>query len=205
MPHVKSVKDKDGNEIPSVTEVLSILGKPELYRWYGKYGFDSCERMKREAGEWGSELHDSISQYLKGEEVDVSSRCAPMLHAFSEWKERSGFVPLAVEPEEPLKSALYGFRGTFDAIGTLDGELVVCDWKSSSRIYPDYGLQLAAYAQLWEEAHPKEKIRTGFIVRIDKKSCKVQVKGFYNLKMYFEVFKNLLPVYSFVKKTGVWA
>lgn len=204
MPHINSVKDKDGNEIPSVTEILAIIAKPELFYWYGKNGWDKCEKIKQDAGEWGTELHDSISQYLKGEEVRVSSRSAPMLHAFSEWKERNHFHPLEVEPEKPYISSLYNFRGTFDAVGELGGELVVADWKTSSKIYHEYGLQLAAYAQLWQEQHLNDKIRTGVIVRIDKKTSKVQIKLFYNLPMYFEVFKSLLPIYDFCKKQGAW-
>ena len=205
MPH-KELKDSNGLTIPSVTNILGILGKSELYRWYGKHGFEECERMKREAGEWGTELHEAIGLYLKGEEISISSRSAPMLHSFTEWKERSGFKPLMIEPEEPMISSLWGYQGTFDAVGELDDELVVADWKTSARIYPEYGLQLAAYANLWNEAHNHKKhIKTGLIVRIDKKTNLVQAKGFYNLPMYFEVFKSLLPVYDFVKRQKAWA
>lgn len=204
MPHLE-VKDSAGNDIPSVTQVIGILGKQELYRWYGTRGFDECEQIKKEAGEWGTELHSSISQLLKGEEVQVTSRCAPMLDSFKRWLASNNFKPLVVEPEKPYVSAIWGYQGTFDAIGEMANELIVCDWKTSSKIYPENGLQLAAYANLWNEQNPKNKVKTGLIVRIDKKTAKVQAKGFYNLAAYFEVFKSLLPVYEFTKKKGRWA
>jgi hypothetical protein len=203
MPHAE-ITDASGNPIPSVTQVLSVISKRELYKWYGMNGWNHCEKIKREAGEWGTELHDSISQYLKNEKVDVSSRCYPMLEAFAEWKEEAKFEPQIVEPEQPYVSQLYNYQGTFDAIGTVDGELVVCDWKTSSRIYSEYGLQLAAYAWLYEENTKGTQINTGVIVRIDKKTNKIQEKRFERLDKYFEVFKHLLPVFDFDRKQGVW-
>jgi hypothetical protein len=203
MPHV-DLKDTKGNTIPSVTQVIGLIGKPELYKWYGLNGWNHCEKIKREAGEWGTELHGSISQYLKGEKVGVSSRCYPMLDEFARWKEKTGFEPMVVEPDEPYVSQLYNYQGTFDAIGKIDGQLVVCDWKTSSRIYAEYGLQLAAYAWLYEEHTKGTEINTGVIVRIDKKTGKLQEKRFDRLDRYFNVFKHLLPVFEFTRKQGEW-
>lgn len=207
MPH-KTVIDREGNELPSVTQIIGILAKPELYRWYGKHGFEKCEAIKKDAAEWGTELHSSISQWIKGKEVEVSDRCVPMFEAFKQWYKKSGFKAIIVEPDNPLQSA-YGYQGTFDALGELDGEIIMADWKTSAAIYPENGLQLAAYAQLckeagWESNKYLKPIRNGLIVRIDKKTFKVQTRMFYYLPAYFDIFKSLIPVYNFVKKRGLW-
>lgn len=198
MPH-KVAFDKDGKQLPSVTEIIGILGKPELYRWYAKNGWDKCEQIKRESQEIGTALHNEIAEYLRGHAVVESE----MLTAFKNWHSANPLKPLVIEPDVPLQS-VYGYQGTFDCIGELDGELLVVDWKTSARIYRESGLQLAAYAQLIKEADPKNIITNGLIVRIDKETKRVQTKMFYNLSMWFDVFKHLLEVYPFVKRTGIW-
>lgn len=59
-----------------------------------------------------------------------------------------------VEPimlERVLWSPSTGVIGTTDFIGKIDGELCVADWKTSKRIYPEFRLQLAKYAQMYFE------------------------------------------------------
>jgi hypothetical protein len=59
-----------------------------------------------------------------------------------------------VEPimlERVLWSPTTGTIGTTDFIGKIDGELAVGDWKTSKRIFPEYRIQLAKYAQMYYE------------------------------------------------------
>lgn len=59
-----------------------------------------------------------------------------------------------VEPimlERVLWSPSTGVIGTTDFVGKIDGELCVADWKTSKRIYPEYRMQLAKYAQMYQE------------------------------------------------------
>ena len=59
-----------------------------------------------------------------------------------------------VEPimlERVLWSPSTGTIGTTDFVGKIDGELCVGDWKTSKRIYSEYRVQLAKYAQMYHE------------------------------------------------------
>lgn len=61
-----------------------------------------------------------------------------------------------------MVSEQYRFGGTPDAIGKVDGELCLIDWKTSNSVYSDYLIQIAAYKHLWEENHPGQLITGGY-------------------------------------------
>lgn len=53
--------------------------------------------------------------------------------------------------ERVLWSPTTGVIGTTDFVGDIDDEFCVADWKTSKRIYPEYRIQLAKYAQMYFE------------------------------------------------------
>jgi CRISPR/Cas system-associated exonuclease Cas4 (RecB family) len=197
----------NGEEIPSVTEIIGIIDKPFLRMWYGKNGIRECERIKKESGELGSRVHDAIEAYLRGDIPAVNSHQeTEMLQHFVRWREFSDFRP--VELELKVVSERYRFHGTFDALGTFGDstELVMCDWKTSSKIDDTYALQLSAYAAAYEE-RTGIAVKEGLIVRMDKKEDArklIEVKQFKNLPRYFEIFLSCLDLWNFVHKRGKW-
>lgn len=64
---------------------------------------------------------------------------------FNEHKIRPVFM------ERVLWSPSEGYVGTTDGIGYIDGELAVWDLKTSKKLYPEYRMQLAAYAKMYHE------------------------------------------------------
>jgi len=205
MPHSPYILD--GEPIPSVTEVISVINKPFLYAWFAKHGWKECERIKREAGELGSRLHDCIERYLQGELIEVSGREGEMFEKFRQWKESNDFRP--VELEKKVVSRQHRYHGTFDALGTFGDstELIICDWKTSSQISDEYALQLSAYAAAYEE-ETGIGVTRGLVVRMDKKASskkQFEVKEFNGLPKYFDVFLSCLDVWNFVNKRERWS
>jgi hypothetical protein len=202
MPHVEH---KDG--WPSVTTIQGIVAKPFLYRWYGTKGWDECERIKREAGEFGSHVHDAIEKILRNEPLpELSDREAQLVDTFTQWRNQSGFTPVAIELH--VESAAHKYHGTFDAIGHFGdpAQPFVLDWKTSSAIDDSYGAQLAAYAQAYKEMTGTE-ITVGGVVRLEKKpekSPQIEVRQFDNLPKYFEVFLACKQVWDFTNSKGAW-
>jgi CRISPR/Cas system-associated exonuclease Cas4 (RecB family) len=205
MPHTPYVLN--GVEIPSVTEIISIIDKPFLRLWYGKNGTKECQRIMKESGELGSRVHDAIEAILKGEEPPpLSPQEVGMVHWFELWQNETDFRP--VELELKVVSERHKFHGTFDALGTFGDstELVMCDWKTSSKIDDSYALQLAAYAAAYEE-QTGIGVTKGMIVRMDKKATskkQFEVKEFNGLPKYFEVFLSCLDVWNFVNRRDKW-
>lgn len=218
MPHKEITRS--GIRIPSVTQVIGCLDKPALYSWYGKYGNEECNRIKRESGEFGTAVHEHIDQYITrnpktiiypdGINMEMVMKC---FSNFKVWYDNSGLEVISAEPEDAAISKRYNFQGTWDFFGNKKGYpfILPADWKTSNQIYPTVGLQLSAYVQLygeqqgWTDEEIFKKIPNGIAVRIDKKTAKVYEHPFTDLKYYFDVFKSLLHVYEFHTNTGAWS
>ncbi len=50
-------------------------------------------------------------------------------------------------------------------MGTHEGRAALVDFKSSKDLYPDHVCQVAAYSDLWDEAHPDLPISSWHILR----------------------------------------
>ena len=92
----------------------------------------------------------------------------------------------------------YQFGGTPDAIGrNAKGELCLLDWKTSNGVYSDYGLQLAAYAHLWNINHPEDPITGGFhICRFSKDHPDFAHHYYKQLDLEWSQFKLYREAYT---------
>lgn len=198
----------NGVEVPSVTEVLSVIRKPFLENWRGRLGNKECDRIVQESIELGHRFHEAVESYFRGEDIpELPQREAQMFALFRGWALESKFTP--VELEVHLKSETYGYHGTADVFGTFEGSpaILAGDWKTSSSISSDYGLQLSAYAQAFKEETGHE-VTEGFIVRVDKKpgaKRPIEVERFTDLPRYFKTFLAVKDVWEFENKRGVWS
>jgi hypothetical protein len=95
----------------------------------------------------GIAIHSSIASYVTNKSNVPHND--PVIIAFSEWQQSSQFVPIA--SERLVFSHEHGFAGTADLVGTLNGRLALFDIKTGRGVYPEYKLQLAAYAVAWGE------------------------------------------------------
>jgi len=166
----------DGKKVPSVTTILNVINKPQLIPWavrttrdYIKqelFAFrraDSLkdldlenllaksakehDRVRNAAADHGIAVHSSIASYI-GNKTAVD-RNDPVIIAFSEWQDAAKFEHIA--SERLVFSREHGYAGTTDLIGTLNGRLALLDIKTGRGVYPEYKLQLAAYAIAWGE------------------------------------------------------
>lgn|GEM_PF-1097597 len=166
----------DGKKFPSVTSILDVLNKPQLVNWavrltrdYIKHELfafkraDSFEdldldnllaksakehdRVRNVAADHGISVHSSIASYI-GRKSNVAHN-DPVIIAFSEWQGAAQFEPIA--SERLVFSREHGYAGTADLIGNLQGKLALFDIKTGRGVYPEYKLQLAAYAVAWGE------------------------------------------------------
>jgi len=166
----------DGKRFPSVTTILSVINKPQLIPWavrttrdYIKqelFAFKRADsfkdldlenllaksakehdRVRDAAADRGIAVHSSIASYV-GNKSNVAHN-DPVIIAFSTWQQAAQFEPIA--SERLVLSREHGYAGTVDLIGTLNGRLAVLDIKTGRGVYPEYKLQLAAYAVAWGE------------------------------------------------------
>lgn len=159
----------DGRKYPSVTTILNVLNKPQLVNWAIRLTRDYVRqelfvlrranslkdlnvddllaksalepnRVKNAAAHHGTDIHRRIAGYVDSQHFDHY----PILAAFRTWQDEAQFVTVAAE--KLVFSREHGYAGTVDLIGTLNGRLAVLDIKTGRGVYPEYKLQLAAYA-----------------------------------------------------------
>ena len=202
-----------GKFVPGVTSILKILDKPALVQWaancavqYITRGFmekreagDELEttaflslcqeaktahrRISREATNVGSLVHQFAERVLVDRRAPLPSdpQAAKGAEAFLSWFHAHNIEPVYVE--RMILSRTWYYAGTVDFVGKIDGEFCVLDFKTSSGLYLEMILQLAAYAvAITEETN--EPINTGWIVRLDKKTGRCQT---YNIPLTSQV------------------
>ncbi len=112
--------------------------------------------------------------------------------------------PELISTEYHLFSDEYEFAGTADIICRIDGKLHLLDIKTSNSIHSSYNLQLAAYAQAWNETHNEKVVDTGIVwlkssTRGPSKD-KIQGNGWQlkqigEIEKHFSMFTKIYDIY----------
>mgnify|MGYP006268737551 CR=1 FL=1 len=188
-------KGADGRRLVGVTTYLSMIAKPQLFKWYAdeerKGVLASIEdgtplpdrpfaEVKRDkAADLGTVTHARIEAWLTGEELDpegippeVYEQSRFGFDRFLSWWKSEGLTLLHSElvmvSDDP---AYLSFGGTADIVATdKDGLFVLIDIKTTKKSrywpYPETYAQVAAYASLYDWNH--ERVDRVVIVRIGK-------------------------------------
>lgn len=137
----------DGREHLSVTRVVSFIRNAQ--------GYDMPDFEPIHA-ELGTAMHRAIElDILDDLDIDtVDERIINKVRAARAWRESVRFEPAWMEDDEggvvpALELRLWsptGAAGTVDAVGYVNGELTVCDWKSS--YVGGAAIQMAAYVAM---------------------------------------------------------
>jgi len=168
----------DGEKYPSVTTILDVLNKPQLVNWAARLTRDYIkdqlfafrrsdslnglnvdelltksaiehDRVKKAAADHGTDIHRRIASYVGHKYHNIAYDDDPVVTAFRAWQDSAQFVPIA--SEKLVYSLEHGYAGTTDLIGTLKDRLALLDIKTGRGVYPEYKLQLAAYAVAYGE------------------------------------------------------
>lgn len=102
-----------------------------------------------EAAARGTDVHALAERIIHGEEVDVPEHLLGHVQGYVDWLDAWQAEPILTE--RPVASRTTWYAGTFDAIlrmgaGELEGQVGLVDWKTSSGVYGETAMQLAAYA-----------------------------------------------------------
>lgn len=165
-------KRQDGVEetYPSVTTIIGAMNKPALPRWAAKETAEFAVKVidqisfiaqqdrqaaidllkgapwrnSRKAMGRGSGIHKLIEQRMSGEAVEVPDRHRDSYGAFGAFL--SDYNVSYETCETTVFSRTHNYAGTLDFIAKLDGiGTVVGDIKTGKNVWPEVGLQLAAY------------------------------------------------------------
>lgn len=189
MPKKQNQYSLKGKKIPSVTTILNVISKPALMYWYGKHGTKECQRLLKEAGEFGDMVHTITQNFLEGQKQRVTSDQKLILRNLKavtkgwEW----------LEFEKVLLNPKHSYGGTCDALARVDGRLVLADFKTSKGVWPEFSLQMAAYEACLEGI---EDIR---ILHLDKETLSWSVLNIDTTGL-FPIFLAAKELYEWQQK-----
>jgi len=208
MPKIK-YKNQNGKRLKSVTTVISNqLGwnKHALIAWYTKLatsGQDPYVELQI-AGRIGTLAHNMIDGFINNKKVDQSEfttneqiQARMAYNCFCDWHKNNNVKFL--ESELSLISEKYQFGGTLDAIAIVNDKLLILDWKTSSDIYSEMLIQIAAYRQLYKEYHNYDSfynIKGAMILKLNKDKREYEEHHFKikDLNWGWKMFKLLLKL-----------
>lgn len=201
-----------GEKVPGTTTILGrFKDSGALLRWAWKRGKEHPDEdlyaSRDEAGNVGTAAHAMVEARIKGEDPEAREELLALddegkgkarnaFGMYEKWARMSNLE--IIEQEMQLVSERYKFGGTPDAIGRIDGELCLVDWKTSNGVFSDYLLQLAAYKLLWEENHPDRPLIGGFhLCRFAKDHGDFGHHYYSELEGAREMFIHLCAAYKF--------
>ena len=200
---------------PSVTYVLSYFPKGKFFEnWMKDVGHNS-DIIARKAADEGTETHEAIEKFLNGEELVWIDEYGKAKYNLIVWQMILRFAnfwntvkPRLIATEQHIFSDEYKYAGTIDLVVEIDGKICLLDIKTSNSLHTSYDLQLAAYAQAWNENFDTPIEQTGIIWLksssrgADKSGKKLQGDG-WALKTphntYQENLQSFLKVYDIFK------
>ena len=143
----------DGVELPSVTHIIRYLAVDKAN--------NADPNMALIARERGSAVHEATVMYDYSGEIpdDFPAEYAPYLEAYVQFCR--DYRPKWELIEHPMADKEFGFAGTLDRFGLINGEYAILDIKTSYKIdIPSLSAQLSAYQQLLSaDKKPEEYIK----------------------------------------------
>jgi hypothetical protein len=206
----KIYKDADGKRLPSVTTIIGrFKDSGALLYWANSAGLDgkTLDQARIPAATAGTMAHALVEAHLNKRplpelegDADVIAKARRAFDAFLSWHATSKVE--FVHTEVALASEKHKFGGTLDAIGRLNGRLILCDFKTSAALYADYLYQLAAYGLLWDESYPDHPLEGGFhLLRFAKDEGDFVHAVFPSLTEEATTFLAMRALYDRVKLT----
>lgn len=174
---------------PSVTSILQFMPKGKFFETWLKDVGHNADIIAKKAADEGTQVHDAIEKYLKGEKIQWLNEEGYSNYSMDVWKLILKFhdfwttyKPILIESEIHLFSDQYKYAGTCDLVVEIDNVRWLLDIKTSNSIHTSMDLQLAAYAQAWNETFEEKIEKTGIIwlkssKRGEGKGDKIQGKG----------------------------
>jgi genome maintenance exonuclease 1 len=196
----------DGNAYPSITTVLSILGKEEIIAWRKRVGEEEANKVSRQASTRGTAVHKLAEDYVdnkpdwKGKHMPSNIATFNTLRPVLDARLNNIWMQEVFLYSDRLKTA-----GQVDCIGEWDGVLSIIDFKTSKRVKKEeditnYFIQMCFYAAAFLE-------RTGIAIKQavvvmavdDNEPLIFKVNTFDYLDHFISVRKKYKEMYEIAK------
>ena len=146
----------------------------------------------KEARDIGTAVHKWCEEAINwklgnGEEPTMltDERAVSAIDGFRDWIAQNNIE--WVSSEERIYNREHNYAGTVDAVAYVNDEFCVIDFKTSTGIWDEYFLQVAAYAEAVAQVHG-DAIESAWILRFDKKTGEFEAKKSQDISADFKAF-----------------
>lgn len=161
---------RNNDYYPSVTSILQFLPKGKFFETWLKDVGHNADIIVKKAADEGTQVHDAIERYLLGEKIEWLNKDGYSNYSLDVWKMIlkfhefwTNFKPILIESEMHLFSDKHKFAGTCDLVVEIGGVRWLLDLKTSNSLHTAMDLQLAAYAEAWNETFEEKVERVGIV------------------------------------------
>lgn len=131
------------DNIPTLVRARGQSARDEVRTWIQH----AAERKRDTAADLGSLIHNLVEARVLGEPTpELTDEQRPFIEAFDRFL--NDWQPEYEATELTVANVEHGYAGTLDAklrIPALAPDLLEVDYKTGKSVYPEVGLQLAAY------------------------------------------------------------
>jgi len=156
----------------------------------------------KQAADVGTMAHAALERYFTDPEAPPPIAGTPVRARFDEalkWFASHNIQHIC--SERAIYSRKYKYTGRLDHVSKVDQVLSIVDFKASRHIYKTYALQVAAYANAYEE-ETGEKIEQAYILQIGEEETTPYFLDRSQLDIGFKGFLGLLDLYNSDKMLG---
>ena len=165
-------------------------------------------------GSTGTQIHDALEALLDKDKdhKGFMPRYSLLYDNAQQWILESRLEPIAIEAR--LCSHEYEYGGTVDLIAYQEyqgrKQVVIVDFKTGSSVYDTASLQLAAYANAWEEMNdekPEMWPELAYIMHVDRDTYKFKESKHihrYNQKTKEFEIDNAFAAFKAVRDAYRW-
>ena len=194
----KGKKPLEGLWLSRTTSLLNLISKPALPNWYAEmtakhfldhvkpdqiYTREQLDAIAKDAlrraeverdasASVGTSTHNIQHHLQYGRWPDWLEGYSEAQHAAAcwlEWWTAAGLT--ATDIELTVAHIGLGYAGTLDCLALdREGRSILCDWKTSKKLYPEMLWQVAAYATALQD-HGRPLPDVAYIVRLPKDSA----------------------------------
>ena len=144
---------------PSVTTVISFIGRDKWAAWQQKVGLEEANRVRKHSTTRGTNFHKLVEVYLQnGDYESLPEYQNPLVQMMfkAAKKQLDARLDNIHLQEQTMYSHKICLAGTVDLVCEVDGELAIVDFKTAKSEKPeewleDYFVQLSAYWAMFSE------------------------------------------------------
>ena len=188
---------QSNNWKPSVTTIIGeTCSKGKFFdEWLMKNGVNA-EKIRDEAAERGTSVHEAIEALLKNKEVHAGTEfIKKSLMSFEKWYYE--LKPSVICQEIFLYHKDLPWAGTPDIIATVDGNLSIIDIKTGD-YRKSHEIQQLMYKDLWNKIFPDCPIINIYGLYIKGKWMKEPSYGFRKFNASNEIHKDVYKLWCFL-------